>query len=150
MTNLEWWSDTCQPNAVVTSSGLATEEGSWYKLSRSAANSYADLNLAALRVYDLTRAGNAALVLPGARELGSIHLGDSQRRRVEKLWHSAAEAVEGDGTVRITMTDVIQFGLTSWIDKDEFDAAIVYSATDTEHATALCLFGDGDGSDFRA
>lgn len=136
--------------ATASTWGIYTAAGQWFTLRRKGTGTGDALPVEPERVYDLTLAGNAWLVLEAASELGLRRQSTSQQLRLAALCNAACAAMESGAGVAVSFADVVELELATYVDRDDFDALIAGDATDKERGSSLCVFGSIPGMDTRA
>jgi hypothetical protein len=149
MRNLTSWENGELSQLVATHATRQLPGGVWFDLSATAA-SKTELNMLQVRVYDLTLAGNAFLVLMAVADLRMWNLSYEQRVQLSHLIAATSNAMECATPVCITAAQFVDLNLAPYVDKEDFDAVALCANAESERPESLCVFPSANWEDFRA
>lgn len=146
---LQPWKANELAAAVAAPLDYRTASGTWYSLKRSADGEPSAVNVAGLRVLDLTEPGNLLSILAPALRMIGRRFGDG-RDAAEGLCARAELALTSRCGVTVTAEDFEALDLCPLIDCEEFDAVIVCWALGDERGGRLCVFPTAPVGDSQA
>ncbi len=144
------WKDKELVTATAFKTDNRTADGTWYRLTRNAASSAIELDLAELRITDLTAPGEVVLLLAPALDYRTLRFSPAQRDRATGLLARAEHAMSENCGVIVTPDDFAALGLRALIELEEFDAAIMASGLGFPRGDLLCVFGSPVDTQTRA